>query len=251
MLGQFTANRQKLAAAALAWLMTASGPAGALVGPTDPATDASVVMVLNRGGGSAGFCTGVIVAPDIVLTAAHCATRPADMRIHYRGADSAIVLIPVRRVAIHPAYRADAIRTRQRSIDLALVEAAQPLDARFTTARLDENGHFAVGEKLRIVGFGVAVEKDATSAGAGRAADLAVREPLSDVLVWAEDAARRGAGACQGDSGGPIFRNGAVVAVTAWSTGTPPAHCGVLTQGVIVAPNLGWLRGVLAAWSQP
>lgn len=250
MLRQFVAKRQKLAAAALAAFMATPCPAGALVGPTDPATDASVVMVLSRGGGRAGFCTGVIVAPDIVLTAAHCAARAADMRIHYRGPDGGIVLIPVRRVAIHPAYRADAIRTRQRSIDLALVEAAQPLDSRFTTARLDEGGHFAVGERLRIVGFGVAVEKDATSAGAGRGADLAVREPLSDVLVWAQDAAGRGAGACQGDSGGPIFRDGAVVAVTAWSTGAPPAHCGVLTQGVVVAPNLGWLRGVLAAWGR-
>jgi hypothetical protein len=248
---QFPNKRQKLAAAALAWIIAASSPVLALVGPTDPAAETSVVMVLNRRAGTAGFCTGVIVAPDIVLTAAHCATRPADMRIHYRGPDGGIVLIPVRRVAIHPAFRADAIRTRRRSIDLALVEAAQPLDSRFTTARLDEDGHFAVGEKLRIVGFGVSVEKDPTSAGAARGADLVVREPLSDVLVWAEDAAGRGAGACQGDSGGPIFRDGAVAAITAWSTGTPPAHCGALTQGVILAPNLGWLRGVLAAWSQP
>ena len=41
-----------------------------------------------------------------------------------------------------------------------------------------------------------------------------------------------------GDSGGPIFApDGSVVAIAAWTEGASGAKCGVLTQGVLVAPS--------------
>ena len=96
-------------------------PAGAVVGAsTDGDVDAgSIVMVLQRRGSAAGFCSGIVIGPMAVLTAAHCVPQGADVRIHFRDAGRAPVLLPVTRVLRHPGYRADAIAKREKSIDLA------------------------------------------------------------------------------------------------------------------------------------
>ena len=58
-----------------------------------------------------------------------------------------------------------------------------------------------------------------------------------------------GSGACTGDSGGPVLDPaGTLGAITAWAEGTGKARCGALTQGVLVAPQRGWIEGVLAGW---
>jgi secreted trypsin-like serine protease len=227
-------------------------PARSLVGPAseDQTFAAHVVMVLKRGVDRAGFCTGVVVAPQAVLTAAHCLAAIKDMRIHYRDDSGKPVLLEVRAVATHPGFRADALAKRIASIDLALVETQTPLAARFSPAPLDETGDVAVGQSLRIVGYGVGREGVGTSAGVLRSAMLRARAPLSTILLWAEDPSGAGAGGCTGDSGGPILSgDGAkVLAITTWSAGTGGKRCGALTQGPLVAPQRAWIDGVLKRW---
>ena len=153
----------------------AGSPALALVGPsTEDACFADhVVMVLKRGVDRAGFCTGVVLAPRVILTAAHCVAAIGDMRVHYRDDAGQPVLIEVDAVAVHPGYRADAAARRVVSIDLALVATRTPLDARFSAAALDDSGVVAVGTPLRIFGYGVAREGEGSSAGVLRSAALA------------------------------------------------------------------------------
>ncbi|MGA7657675.1 MAG: trypsin-like serine protease, partial [Methylocella sp.] len=53
----------------------------ALVGPARLAPEfvPYVVMVLDRSGGDdASYCSASVIAPDIVLTAAHCVASPSD-----------------------------------------------------------------------------------------------------------------------------------------------------------------------------
>ena len=99
-------------------------PALAVVGPDHPDKTfaAHVVMVLQRGVNRAGFCTGVVLAPRVVLTAAHCVTEAKNMPIHYRDDSGSPVMVAVEAVAVHPGYRADAPTKRVVSIDLALIE---------------------------------------------------------------------------------------------------------------------------------
>ena len=235
------------------WACAAASPALSLVGPAaeDQSFGAHVVMVLKRGAGEAGFCTGVVIAPKAVLTAAHCATSIENMRVYYRDDSGASQFVEIAAVAIHPGFRANALTKHTASIDLALIQTRAPLGARFSAAQLDETGAVAVGETLRIVGYGLGREGEGASGGVLRSALLRVRAPLSTILLWAEDPNKAGAGACSGDSGGPILSgDGArVLAITTWSAGAGGGkRCGAVTQGPLVAPQRGWIDSVLRKW---
>ena len=95
-----------------------------------------VAMVLIRGGDKAGFCTGLVLSPRVLLTAAHCLRPLRDMAVHYRDAADGAVIIPVDAAIAHPLYRADAIKARAHSIDLALIRTARPLSSRFAGAAI-------------------------------------------------------------------------------------------------------------------
>ncbi len=242
----------------LAWLMAASlgwaAPAAAVVGAADEDARFSdrVVMVLTRGADKAGFCSGVVLGPRVVLTAAHCLRPAGDMAVHYRDANGAPVVLAVQATATHPLYRADAIAQRVVSIDLALLETRTPLDPRFAAPPLASGDGPAVGDTAILAGYGIAREGEPLTGGALRSARLAVRAPLSKILLWAEDADHAGAGACAGDSGGPLFAGDGetVLAIVAWSSGPRGRHCGALTQGPLVAPQRGWIDATLARWGR-
>ena len=204
-----------------------SAPALALVGPAeeDSARAGVIVMVLRSGAGGAAFCTGVVVARDAVLTAAHCVARAETTKIHFREGDRP-VLLDVDAIAVHPRYRANAIRTRERSIDLALVRLRAPLPSRFSAATIERAPAISVGARFRIAGYGLAQEGRGVTGGVLRSGVIAARAPLSSILLWAEDPRKAGLGACTGDSGGPIFsEGGGVVAITSWTTGDNGKHC--------------------------
>ena len=241
---------------ALAWLAAASlgwvAPAVAVVGASDEDARFAnhVVMVLTRGADKAGFCSGVVLGPRVVLTAAHCLRPAKDMLVHYRDEAGKPVVVAVQAAAAHPLYHADAIAQRVVSIDLAMVETRTPLASRFTAARLASGDGPAVGETTILAGYGIAREDEPLTGGALRSARLRVRAPLSRILLWAEDADQAGAGACAGDSGGPLFSGDGetVLAIVAWSSGPRGRHCGALTQGPLIAPQRGWIDATLARW---
>ena len=232
---------------ALAALAASVPPASAVVGPSREASAdvaASTVMVLQRRGPAAGFCTGVVLGPRAVLTAAHCVPPGADVRIHFRDAAGAPVLLPVAGVTRHPGYRADAIAKRERSVDLAVVTLPEPLPSAFHAATLGAEISTVVGARFEIAGFGLAREGEPSTSGLLRVADLSARAPLSSVLLWAADPAQAGAGACTGDSGGPVRDGaGAVAALTLWSAGDGRRRCGALTQALWLAPYRAWIEG--------
>ncbi len=235
----------------VAAIFLSSMQAHALVGPSKSGDAFSpyVVMVLKRTQSRAGFCSGVVVARDVVLTAAHCVTGAADIRI-LPSSGGQTDLLEVATVQTHPEFRPNAPRTRERSIDLALVRMKSPLPPQLSAAPRHNGETITIGTRFRIAGFGIAVEGNERSAGKLREGELAARAPLSSILLWANDPSGKGFGACTGDSGGPVFANDSatLVAITAWASGSGKRQCGLLTQATLVAPQAKWIDRVLATW---
>lgn len=94
---------------------------------------------IDIGAADGGYCTGVLIAPDLVLTAAHCVVNPwtgalrpaADFTFRAGYADgTAISESPAARVVAHRGYDAsapDALDTIRN--DVALIELAEPIPA--------------------------------------------------------------------------------------------------------------------------
>ncbi|MBM6581377.1 S1 family peptidase [Microvirga sp. BT689] len=231
----------------LALSLSASG-AHAIVGgqPDEGPLSRRSVMVLSSNG---GVCSAVVLAPDVVLTAAHCVTGAAEHRVHFRDETGEPVLIVPAAKAVHPGYNAKAIETRQRSIDLALVRIPEPLPARFERATLSA-GKVQENSSVTVGGYGLAREGDAKSTGTFRTASLTAVEPHgpSRILLWAEGSGT--ASACQGDSGGPMASGPVVTAITSWSAPARGKSCGGLTQGILVGPQREWIDRILKSWNR-
>jgi hypothetical protein len=249
----FFSNRGIFFALGCLTLALMSSTAGALVGPARlaPELEPYVVTVLNRSGGSAGFCTGSVITPSVVLTAAHCVGSPDDTRIFFRNGKREPVLIETRSIAINPGFRPDAIRRRIVSIDLALVLLSEPLPPSFSPIELSRTSSSEPGQKFLIAGFGVADEGQGKTGGVLRSGVLVDTGPKSAILLWAADPKQTGLGACTGDSGAPLlaFDKPVVVAVAVWAKGSGGNRCGALTQAVLVAPQSRWIEATLDGWS--
>ncbi len=246
--------RRLLSLSALLAVFGASGAqdAAAIVGRTregGPFAD-RIVMVLTRAAEGSGFCSGVVLGPRIVLTAAHCLRPAPDMLVFYRDSEGKPVLTPVVQESAHPKYRADAVRQRVVSIDLGLIETETPLPTSFRPAVLAQGEGPPVGDPATLVGFGLAREGAPKTGGSLRAASLRVRAPASKILLWADDPDCGGSGACSGDSGAPIFAadGETVLAIVAWTAGAAGHKCGALTQGPLVAPLRQWIDSTIERW---
>jgi Trypsin len=237
--------------------MVITAPVFALVGPAREAPEFApyVVTVLDKsggdsGGGDASFCTASVVAPDVVLTAAHCVSNLSDTRVFFRGGHSQLVLFEVASIAVHPKFRPKIGRKRLISIDLALLRLASPLPPAFKPIELADSGPVATGQPFRIAGFGRADESVSGTSGVLRAGVLVASGPKSPILVWLADPDGTGLGGCTGDSGAPVLAiaQPALVAVAIRAKGNNGHSCGAVTEAVLIGPQMPWVRKILQTW---
>jgi len=239
--------------------MVLTAPVFALVGPAREAPEFApyVVTVLDKsgggggsGGGGASFCTATVIAPDVVLTAAHCVSNLSNTRVFFRGGDGQLVLFDVASIALHPEFRPKIGRKHLISIDLALLRLARPLPPAFKPIELTDSGPVATGQPFRMAGFGRADESVSGTSGVLRAGVLVVSGPKSPVLVWLTDPDGTGLGGCTGDSGAPVLAIGqlALVAVAIRARGNNGYSCGATTEAVLIGPQMPWVRKTLQAW---
>src|SRR5437764_13539523 len=156
---------------ALICLLLSCIPAIAMVGgataPPDSIARAVVLIVGSRG----NFCTGAALAPDLVLTAAHCVLPGADYKIVEFDAARQPQLRDIVRITAHPKFDLQAMLAHRATADVALLRLAAPLAA-VEPATLAPPVTVAPGDRLTVAGYGVAIRGDGKSGGTVRAAAL-------------------------------------------------------------------------------
>jgi secreted trypsin-like serine protease len=203
----------------------------------EPGTWPSAVFVAQLNGDQGSACTGTVVAPRVILTAAHCVAdpNPADYRVvtgsQDWASDSAQVF-EVSQAVVFPGWS-----PRERFGDGALLILTKPTSAPpMPVATLDDVALLRAGHDSFIAGWGqtsindqnppTALKtgrmqvQDATYCGR-RSADLRGRfEPVA--MLCTLDTHEFSVGGCHGDSGGPLVArraDGAYVEIAITSAG--------------------------------
>src|SRR5712675_973472 len=151
-----------LALAAAALLLAA--PAYAIVGGGAPTTEGVGRSVVTIVGSRGNFCTGALIAPRVVLTAAHCVQPGADYKIVEYGAGPP-TLQDIKNVAIHPAFRMDAMLAHRATADVALLRLDAPAKGKTASPLGTPNIPILLGSRFTIAGIGVTVRRDGKSGG--------------------------------------------------------------------------------------
>jgi secreted trypsin-like serine protease len=237
--------------------LLAAAPAYAIVGGGALSTDGVGRSVVTIVGSRGNFCTGALIAPKIVLTAAHCVQPGADYKIVEYGADKQPSLQDVKRVVIHPAFKMQAMLAHRATADVALLQLGSPPKGKTPSTLGMPNIPIVVGNRFTIAGIGVTVRGDGKSGGTIRVAGLIATGKPGTLQIRLVDpvnqGTRDGLGACTGDSGGPVFEDKqagpAIIGVVSWSTGpNGSAGCGGLTGVTPLTLYRDWLLQTARQW---
>ncbi len=220
--------------------MLSGSPASALVGAdiADRTVQRFTVVVA----GAKGRCSGVVLAPDIVLTAAHCVRRGERFLIGgILGGGYQAGLGPVAEIVQHPLYTSGDAG----SPDLAILKLAKPLPDRFVAAVLNPRVP-GVGDDLIVAGYGKSASADS---GASVVLRMVLQRVSQSIRGWevltgvGEDAANAG----PGDSGGPVFAYRGMHSLVGLMVGVS----GKQTKAVALAAHYDWIRETVRKLAAP
>jgi Trypsin len=234
-----------------------ASPAYAIVGGGAPTTEGVGRSVVTIIGSRGNFCTGALIAPKVVLSAAHCVQPGAEYKIVEYGADRQPKLQDVKSVAVHPAFRMEAMLAHRATADVALLQLTAPVAGKTPSAVGMPNIPIMVGSRFTVAGVGVTVRGDGKSGGTIRAAGLVATGKPGTLQIRLVDpvgqGTRDGMGACTGDSGAPAFEDKpggpAIIGVVSWSTGpNGSAGCGGLTGVTPLTLYRDWILQTARQW---
>jgi len=184
------------------------------------------VVALARGNSDAAYCGGALVAPDRVVTAAHCISGyPAgsvrviagrtDLRSN-KGEERWVV-----RYWVDPGYESPI-----EGDDVAVLLLDYPVPYRPVPLETDEDAYQA-GVPATVFGWGYTSEAGPTSPVL-RSAEVPLISDSQCADTYEEFDSREmvcagepggGVDACYGDSGGPLIASGRLIGITSWGSG--------------------------------
>jgi V8-like Glu-specific endopeptidase len=183
-----------------------------IIGGMDDSGDPSVVLIIAQmpGSSTASLCTGEVVSPHVVLTAAHC-VDPAVI-----GAGNVFHVYTGANITTDPPSGANTYTVRETHYnmqfnpqnltggnDVAVVITNKPLPLAALTMNKTPIDDSLLNQPLRIVGFGINMGTDTTGMSAGiKRQTMVTLNQYDAVLIGFGDAQHD---TCEGDSGGPAF----------------------------------------------
>jgi trypsin len=237
-----------LGVALLAPLLFCSGPADALVGADLADRTIARYTVVVRG--QKVRCTGVVLAQDIVLTAAHCI--PPDGKLWVGGGDHDLpswllstvdqsghhdlrpsLFSAVDRVVLHPQCSSKD----KASPDLAILKLVKPLPDSFMPATLSGRSP-TDGDRLIAAGFGKTSPDDVRPSKVLRMVLLQVTQTSQGWATLKSLSEDDRAASASGDSGGPLFSYHGMHGLV----GLISAGNDKLTRAVALAAHYGWIK---------
>lgn len=216
---------------------------GGAITSDDTRLSPHVVMVLGSKG---QVCSGTLISQRVIVTAAHCTVNAPQLAVAYIE-DGRPILQPVAQVARNPGFSSKTAV----SVDIALLKLQSPLPARFSPVGIDGGGAAAnIGDSLTIAGYGLSIDNDVKSAGTLRSANVSLLPRLYPRFMrLGGDINLSHFAICKGDSGGPVFSGGSLVGVVYAAEKVKGGKtCGAAAQAVRLAPQRGWIDGVLKGW---
>jgi len=169
--------------------------------PTPSHRNVVAIAVVSEGADPWVFCTGTLVHPSYVVTAAHCLVDLSlDRSQVLIGSDlrsgTAEASIPIAQVWPHPDYESENFLN-----DIGVIELEFPVaDVAISAVNDDLPQGSWLGEAFRFVGFGDPFD-GAFQTGTKRFTDIPLTAWDSQYLYFSDPETN----ICQGDSGGPAF----------------------------------------------
>jgi len=136
-----------------------ASPLSAMVGGAPPTSEGAGRAVVMLTGSHGTFCSGVALARDLVLTAAHCVLPGANYKLVEFDAARQPVLKDLAIIARHPDFDVNAVLRHHVTADVALIKLATTLKV-VPALLAPAGGSVAAGDRFVVAGYGVAVHGD-------------------------------------------------------------------------------------------
>lgn len=184
---------------------------GARVSSTDPLAKKVVILVISKKDNTS-LCTGAAIAPNLILTAAHCVDdidKAVAVFNNDISCESGINVsrdgVPIVGTVVHEGYTGEAAID-----DLAIVKTQKNIPADYPINKIYDEKDILSSDDVTLIGYGSTGKK---GSGGGSGFLRTVKKSYShDVTTNSYIGGRdrmwisqKEQGMCYGDSGGPVF----------------------------------------------